>query len=230
MARLDIESIKDAVYELEGLLELADLREDKVSALLPLMKNKLKIINTLFSEDSVLPDVEEIEVVEEKVISPVEELPIPADEEEGVPEENGDQEPEEAVIPAPQEPDLPEELEETGPEEPLEVISVPEVEEFVLPDEDDEVSVGGEIPASTRPSGSVVNAAGKPAFCINDRFRFRRELFKNSDKEFENAMTAVTTMDSYDEAEEYFIGELGWDYENPEVSDFMAIIRGYFEK
>ncbi|MDE6718165.1 MAG: hypothetical protein K2J70_08240 [Muribaculaceae bacterium] len=229
MARLDIESIKDAVYELEGLLELADLREDKVSALLPLMKNKLKIINTLFSEDSVIPEEEEMEVEEETTPPSVDELPASAGE-EGESEQTEYPAPESRGDSEPCKPDLPEKLEEAATPETLEVISVPEVEEFVLPDEDEEISVGGEIPVAPRPSGSVGNVAGKPAFCINDRFRFRRELFKNSDKEFENAMNVVTTMDSYDEAEEYFIGDLGWDYENPEVSDFMAIIRGYFEK
>ena len=72
--------------------------------------------------------------------------------------------------------------------------------------------------------------APKPAFCINDRFRFRRELFNNSDSAFNSAMDLVATMDDYEEAEDYFIGDLGWDLEKPEVMDFMAIIRNYFEK
>ncbi|MDE5868887.1 MAG: hypothetical protein K2H18_01530, partial [Muribaculaceae bacterium] len=48
--KIDIESVKDAVYELEGLLELAELRDDKLTALLPLMRNKLDIINSLFKD------------------------------------------------------------------------------------------------------------------------------------------------------------------------------------
>lgn len=207
MARLDIESIKDAVYELEGLLELADLREDKVSALLPLMKNKLKIINTLFSEDAVLPG-EENELSYEETVFPNEEDSIPEEEdvisdaEDSIPEEDREYPAEEKVM-----------------EE--EILTVEEPQAAVV--EEEEVSTGITMT-------ETIASAVKPAFCINDRFRFRRELFNNSDREFENAMNVVTTMDSYDEAEEYFIGELGWDYENPEVSDFMAIIRGYFEK
>ena len=42
-------------------------------------------------------------------------------------------------------------------------------------------------------------------------------------------MNMIAAMDNYDEAEEYFIGELEWDAENPEVVDFMEIIKGYFE-
>ena len=69
----------------------------------------------------------------------------------------------------------------------------------------------------------------KPAFCLNDRFSFRRELFANSDAEFSSAMNMIAAMESYEEAEEYFIDQLGWDMENQEVVDFMEIIRGYFE-
>lgn len=134
----EIKSLKDKVYEIEGLLELAQLREDKIPELEPLIKERIE--NLL-------------------------------------------------------EPAKPEPVASVG-------------------------TVASEVP---------VASVRKPAFCLNDRFRFRRELFGNSDAEFAAAMNQIAAMENYDEAEEYFIGQLGWDPENQEVTDFMEIIRGYFE-
>lgn len=68
----------------------------------------------------------------------------------------------------------------------------------------------------------------KKAFTINDRFRYRRELFGNSDIEMNDALNLVEAMQSYAEAEEYFYDMLNWDKQSPEVTDFMAIIRNHF--
>lgn len=67
-----------------------------------------------------------------------------------------------------------------------------------------------------------------PAFCLNDRFRFRRTIFGGSDAEFNAAMNRIASLDSYDEAEEYFYGDMGLDPEAEDVADFMAVIRNYF--
>ena len=77
-------------------------------------------------------------------------------------------------------------------------------------------------PSSPRQTGRLV-------FSINDRYRYRRELFGGVDADFNDALSRVAAMDSYDEAEEYFIDELQWDPERPEVVDFMAVLRNYFE-
>lgn len=68
----------------------------------------------------------------------------------------------------------------------------------------------------------------KQAFTINDRYRFRRELFGNSDTEFIDMINLVSAMTSLSEAEDYFYGDLEWDQENEEVRDFMNIITHYF--
>lgn len=68
----------------------------------------------------------------------------------------------------------------------------------------------------------------KKAFTINDHFRFRRELFSNSDVEMNDALNLVEAMQSYDEAEEYFYDTLKWDKQSPDVIDFMAIICNHF--
>ena len=68
----------------------------------------------------------------------------------------------------------------------------------------------------------------RKAFSLNDRFRYRRELFGNSDVEMNDTLNVVETMHSYSEAEEFFYGDLEWDSESPEVKDFMAVIRNHF--
>lgn len=68
----------------------------------------------------------------------------------------------------------------------------------------------------------------KSAFSLNDTFRFRRELFGNSAAEMTDAIHMVEAMHSFDEAEDYFYGDLGWDRESDDVKDFMAIIKNHF--
>lgn len=68
----------------------------------------------------------------------------------------------------------------------------------------------------------------KSAFSLNDTFRFRRELFGNSAAEMTDALHMVEAMHSFDEAEDYFYSDLGWDRESDDVKEFMAIIKNHF--
>ena len=68
----------------------------------------------------------------------------------------------------------------------------------------------------------------RKAFTLNDHFRFRRELFANSEAELNDTLNLIETMQSYDEAEEYFYNDMGWDAENEDVAEFMAIIKKHF--
>ncbi|MDE7412264.1 MAG: hypothetical protein K2N05_00540 [Muribaculaceae bacterium] len=263
MERLDIDSIKDAVYEFEGLLELAALREDKMKDLFPLLKGKLDVINAYFkgvdySQDWEEADDDEIDDID--IISPYgsltedeEETPHVSEEkaETTVIEKSAESEKDESSEKGEEPAIHAEDKKETESEEPLnqepaekeETVEKEDQEPLYVFEETDEIAVEEAIPTPQISVTSEVTAnaaaqvrtpangtSAKPAFCVNDRFRFRRELFKNSDSEFNYAMNLVATMDGYDEAEEYFIGELGWDFEKPEVIDFMAIIRNYFEK
>lgn len=64
-------------------------------------------------------------------------------------------------------------------------------------------------------------------FTLNDKFRFRRELFGNSNAEFTRALDLISVMHHPEEAEDYFYTDLGWNPENDDVKDFMRIIRSY---
>lgn len=245
--KIDIEGIKDAVYEFEGLLELAELREDKLQALFPLMRNKLDIINSLFNDsvedDDLQEDAEEEEMDDQEIGETVE-----TEETEKIAESD-----DKKIIEEPQT-----ETEHYGSDFSASrdvvvindddedvVIKDDDDEDVVIKNDDDEEEVDYEPVFIAHESDEDEESeaakdlhnkkmtdpnAPKPAFCINDRFRFRRELFNNSDSAFNSAMDLVATMDDYEEAEDYFIGDLGWDLEKPEVMDFMAIIRNYFEK
>lgn len=70
---------------------------------------------------------------------------------------------------------------------------------------------------------------GKLVFTINDRFRFRKELFENSDADFNTTLALVASMDNYEEAEDYFINEEGFDPSKPEVKEFLQVIKKYFK-
>lgn len=66
------------------------------------------------------------------------------------------------------------------------------------------------------------------AFTLNDKFRFCRELFRNSNDEFKETLEVIASMSDMDEAEEYFYNDLCWDPENEEVKEFMAIVAKHF--
>lgn len=215
-----LEEIKDAVYELEGLLELARLRGDKAQELLPLMNGKLREINRLFEmvsiSDKETPVVPPLETTEE------------ADDNEALAEATRFEEEEDSYEPE----DSYEREKSLEPEDSIEIdkeiVTVTPIPEEI-PFEQEEVVT--EKQESETPITIQVNRdAPKPAFCINDRFRFRRELFGGSDADFSSAMDLVATMDNYEEAEQYFIEELGWDVEDPNVADFLAIIERYFDR
>lgn len=70
---------------------------------------------------------------------------------------------------------------------------------------------------------------GKLVFSINERFRYRKELFDNSDIDFNNTLALVASMENYEEAEDYFLNEEEFDISNPIVLEFLDVIKRYFK-
>jgi chemotaxis protein histidine kinase CheA len=66
------------------------------------------------------------------------------------------------------------------------------------------------------------------AFTINDKYRFRRELFGGSDEVFVDTINLIMAMSTYDEACEYIYEDLRLDKDNEDVIDFMSIILKHF--
>lgn len=59
---------------------------------------------------------------------------------------------------------------------------------------------------------------------VNDKFRFRRELFANSDVDLAEALQIAAGMSTAEEAEDYFYNDLCFDPENEVVKDFMKVV------
>lgn len=199
----EIKNLKDKIYELEGLLELAQLREEKIDELAPLIEARLAGLRANGADGTNEPNepnsISSKDSKDSKGSKGSKDLKEPIRTE---------------ITEFSDTLDFAEESEKTA-------------EDTEKSEEEPEKISEEPTAASAKPKGG--GTGRKPAFCLNDRFRFRRELFSNSDSEFSEALGRVACMDSYDEAEDYFIGSLGWDPENPEVVDFLEIIRIYFE-
>ena len=245
----EIKSMLREVLELEGLLMVADSRGDETpDAVFTLIKEK---IEQLREYTSCLPDVAVDEQVGEE-FDEQEPVVEPEDEPEAEPEEEIEPEIEaEPEIEVEPEPEPEEEIEaEPEPEIEPEVEAEPEIEEEPEPEPEEELEpeIVPEIEAEPEPEiiknvdetapdaiitldeAFIRNKAKdlKSAFSLNDTFRFRRELFGNSAADMNDAIDLVNAMNSYEEAEDYFINDLGWDAESDEVGEFMEIIRNHF--
>lgn len=86
--------------------------------------------------------------------------------------------------------------------------------------------------SSATPSGSDVNATRRPVssvFNLNDKFRFRRELFGNSDAQYVECLDLLSAMTSIDEAKEYLYDDLSWDPDNEDVKAFVELLQNYYK-
>ena len=213
------------VLELEGLLMVADSRGDETpDAVFTLIKEK---IEQLREYTSCLPDVAVDEQVGEE-FDEQEPVVEPEDEPEAEPEE--ELEPEVEAEPEIEEEPEPEEEIEAEPEVEIEPEIVPEIEAEPEPEIIKNVDETAPDAIITLDEAFIRNKAKdlKSAFSLNDTFRFRRELFGNSAADMNDAIDLVNAMNSYEEAEDYFINDLGWDAESDEVGEFMEIIRNHF--
>lgn len=216
----------DIAYEIEGLLQLSLSRDDCPEAIPSLIRRKAESFLELLEERPVAVSATEkddepfggiYEYVEEDTDAVVEAAPAtaPGDMPERAPEVM-----EEHVDVA-----APEVVKEVVKEE----IAAAEAEEaVVIPEPKCTAPVDVRTGAQTKNRSREV-ATGRLVFSINDRYRYRRELFGGDDRAFTDALARVASMEGYEEAEEYFIDECEWDVERPEVVDFMAALRTYFE-
>ena len=95
----------------------------------------------------------------------------------------------------------------TEPEPELEAELEPEAEEEPVEEEE--------------PVNATERTIAPIKLTLNDRYRFRRELFGNSDAEMAELLSLIEAMQSADEVKEYLSEDLGWDLEDPNVGDFV---------
>lgn len=243
--------LMEQAYELEGLLLVAQSRGDssqkhlyelisKKSAKIAELAQTLltgediaaKLEREVFEAQAAIPPVIAAinESLEEEKFDPEATVPasIPDLTPEPIPEPISEPIAPEPVAPEPAEteesltadnPNFPDALQWLSEDQP------PEPPVTSVPDEDDE----------DEPQANVSEAMQRTlsrdlhrAFSLNDRFRFRRELFANNDVELNDTLNLVETMKSLDEAEDFFYNDLEWDKDSPEVVDFMNVIRNHF--
>lgn len=101
-----------------------------------------------------------------------------------------------------------------------------EEEEEISDDAEFDAATGGLSLEEKLQRGMAKNM--RSAFSLNDSVRFRRELFGNSQAEYNDALDMVQSMHSYGEAEEYFYDDLAWNPTNDDVKDFMEVVRKHF--
>lgn len=235
--------IKDA-FELEGLLLLADSRGEEASQLLiDAIREKAE---SLASAAASLEISGGGEVEEDSNLSDFctggetsgDDSCIAAAEDEETPEEV-----EESVPESEEEAATPEEAEEQ-PVVPDDEVLLESDGDF-MEEQEDEGAADEEPSGENTTSEDVAGDGGEgitldeafirgkskdlhSAFSLNDMFRFRRELFGNSAADMSDAIELVSAMSSYQEAEDYFYNDLGWDSGSEEVEEFMTIIRNHF--
>lgn len=63
---------------------------------------------------------------------------------------------------------------------------------------------------------------------LNDRFRFRHDLFSDSNDLFKETIEILNTIENFDKAVDYLQGKFNWDEENATVVYFYDIIKPKF--
>lgn len=214
MVKKELENLLDKTYELEGLLQLALSRDDNHAALQRLIAGKSALVAAMAQRMAAASADDEAASLRE------EQYEVEA-ENEAISD----------VAPEPEEAAAVETATvETAPEEMPRVEEAPVEAAPVEMAPLAEVETVAEVSAPAPARSSAAKPSGKLVFSINDRYRYRRELFGGDDRKFAEALSKVASMDSYDEAEEYFLEDCQWEAERPEVVDFMNALQSYFEK
>ncbi|MCC8144613.1 MAG: hypothetical protein LIO97_12615, partial [Tannerellaceae bacterium] len=68
----------------------------------------------------------------------------------------------------------------------------------------------------------------RKAFSLNDRFRFRRELFKGDEALMNKVISELNNIDSLELSLEYLTGQFNWNQEEESVSDFIKLLEKRF--
>lgn len=120
--------------------------------------------------------------------------------------------------------------------------SIPLKEATVLPDVTPvppaEPEVKEEMPTVTVPEKTGISlnevlekqhlSDFRKAFSLNDRFRFRRELFGGDEARMNKAITELNDIHSYEASINYIQNELKWNPEDLAAADFIKLLEKRF--
>ena len=224
-----LNDILEKVYELEGLLLLARSREqDNIDASLrQLILAKGETIEALLGDTFAENEISVVEMPEPE--SDEASIEINESLEDEVPAEPEGPENSYSLIDddADADEDSGNHSYEIPDDEDADVNLIEDADEEVVDDEDEDDDDDVPLTLDEALQRNMSRDLRK-AFSLNDRFRYRRELFANNDVEMNDTLNLVETMHSFSEAEDFFYGDLEWDKEAPEVIDFMNVIRNHF--
>lgn len=224
-----LNDILEKVYELEGLLLLARSREqDNIDASLrQLILAKGETIEALLGDTFAENEISVVEMPEPE--SDEASIEINESLEDEVPAEPEGPENSYSLIDddADADEDSGNHSYEIPDDEDADVNLIEDADEEVVDDEDEDEDDDVPLTLDEALQRNMSRDLRK-AFSLNDRFRYRRELFANNDVEMNDTLNLVETMHSFSEAEDFFYGDLEWDKEAPEVIDFMNVIRNHF--
>ena len=68
----------------------------------------------------------------------------------------------------------------------------------------------------------------RKAFSLNDRFRFRRELFGGDEERMNKAINELNELHLYEDSISYLNDELKWNIEDEAVADFIKLLEKRF--
>lgn len=210
-------SLLNLAYEIEGLLLLHINRGDEASPeMTSLLKKKIALLSASYSEETAVAPIASVAPAEAKTETEVE-IKNSENEAEATLSENNENE-------RPVEPDNEAIARSTATEETEEAEPLGANEKvYITPAIDNNEPERLEDKLSRERAKDIFKA-----FTINDKFRFRRELFRNSQDEFDETLDVIAQMSNFDEAEEYFYNDLCWDPENEDVKEFMETVRKHF--
>jgi len=126
--------------------------------------------------------------------------------------------------------------EEKYPEQPEEKeVSIPVEATPVYEELKKDVSVPKEALGDKKASASLNEILEKKnlsdfrkAFSLNDRFRFRRDLFSGNEERMNQTINELNNIRSYEDSVSYLHNELLWDMEDEAVVDFLKLIEKRF--
>lgn len=217
--------------EIEGLLRVIESRDSKYAR--DVLSEKIEAFNTLYAtmSRSYLVSVEDVPIETEKtLIQSTEETPQSSADEPETCQYAKDNDTD--IAAAPLQVSARQELDATDNKTPIEENQTqtkasltpesPQTEPNVSVAERDDSLRMDEL-LSRREAQDL-----RRAFTLNDKFRYRRELFDSNDALFADTLNTLSAMQSLDEALDYLYKDMGWDPEDDNVKDFVATITNHF--
>lgn len=113
---------------------------------------------------------------------------------------------------------------EAAPEPPLAEEIVPPVVEEIIENTNMAEGKTVQVEMAEDKAGETL----RRRFSLNDKFRFRRELFAGSDSDFSEALNAIAASDNLSDAEDFLYSQLRLDPDDDAVKAFVEVISGYF--